>query len=147
MNVRWSLILDKGIFHFLKENKKTVGIALLLLFGVLLILFSAPRASEEKSSDTRTLAEYKAELEAELASICSDVRGVGACRVFVTFERGEQNSYKGSTLIESKPPKVQGVTVVCRGADASQVQSELTEMLSALFGIGANRIAILKLNS
>ena len=139
--------MDKGIFHFLKKNKKAAGIILLLMLGVLLIVFSSPRKSEEKQVETLTLEEYKTELEGELASICSAVRGVGACRVFVTFERGEQNTYKGSTLIESKPPKVLGVTVICKGADSSEVQSALVEMLSALFGIGSNRIAILKLNS
>lgn len=133
--------------HYIRENKKAAGIILLLLLGVFLIIFSAPRGKSEDTGGVMTLAEYKAALEEELASICSDVRGVGACRVIVTFERGEQNSYKGSVLIESKPPKVQGVTVICRGADEIRVRSELTEMLTALFGIGSNRVAILKLNS
>ena len=132
---------------FLKKNKRGVIIIALLVLGALLLFGSSGRGGTGDDTGEMTLDEYKAALEAELASICSDVRGVGACRVFVTFERGEQNSYKGSVLIESKPPKVQGVTVVCRGADTARVRSEITEMICALFGIGANRVAVLKLNS
>ncbi|MBO7304488.1 MAG: hypothetical protein J6V09_04640 [Clostridia bacterium] len=139
--------MDNGIFRFLKENKKVAGIVLLLVFGVMLILFSSPKKEAAVDEKDLSLGEYKEMLEAELASMCSDVQGVGACRVFVTFERGEQNSYKGSALIESKPPKVDGVTVICKGADSVRVRGELTDMLSALFGIGSHRIAILKLNS
>ena len=139
--------MDKGIAALLKKNKKGVIVIALLLLGALLLFASSAKSGGDGGEKEMTLDEYKAALEAELASICSDVRGVGACRVFITFERGEQNSYKGSVLIESKPPKVQGVTVVCRGADTARVRSEITEMICALFGIGANRVAVLKLNS
>ena len=61
----------------------------------------------------------------------------------VTFSRGEENTYKGSKLTESRPPEVLGVTVVCDGGDNATVRARLTEMLSALFGIGSNRIAVL----
>ena len=94
-----------------------------------------------------TLDEYKELLEAEIESLCSDVSGVGRCRVFITFERGVQDTYKGSNIIESKPPKVLGVTVVCTGGDSDAVKSSVTEMISALFDIGYNRVAVLKLNS
>jgi stage III sporulation protein AG len=55
--------------------------------------------------------------------------------------------YKGSSVVERKPPKVKGVTIACRGADSDGVRSQLTEMMTALFDIGSNRVAILKLNS
>ena len=87
-----------------------------------------------------------AAVEEELADMCSSVSGVGRCKVTVTFERGEERVYKGSLLIESKPPKVLGVTVVCKGADSDLVRAEIVGMMSALFDIGANRIAVLKLN-
>ncbi len=120
----------------------------MIAIGIILIFVSSSFGkSEDKSADGITLDEYKIRLEEEIASICSDVSGVGKCRVFITLERGEQNVYKGSSVIETKPPKVLGVTVVCRGADSDYVRAELTDMITALFDIGSNRVAILKLNS
>ena len=130
------------------KNKKRLRTAILLCaLGIMLIAFSAATSSGGESAGGETLEEYKKTLEAELCELCTSVRGVGKCKVMVTFERGEENTYKGSTLIESKPPRVMGVSVVCRGADSDSVRRELTDMLSALFDIGSNRISVLKLNS
>ena len=123
--------------------------ALLILLGLILILSSSfsEDAKNENRNEIITLDEYKQRLEEEIRELCSSVDGVGKCRVTVTFERGEQNVYKGSSVIETKPPKVQGISVVCRGADSDRVRIQLTELLTALFDIGSNRVAILKLNS
>ena len=137
-----------GAMDFIKKNKKALGVVLLLLLGIFLLIFSSIDPSlSEGSESVGSLEEYKSRLEAELGELCSSVNGVGRCRVTVTFERGEERVYKGSTLIESKPPKVMGVTVVCKGADSDLVRAELVSMMSALFDIGSNRIAVLKLNS
>ena len=107
---------------------------------------SKNKSSDEENSDI-TLDEYREILEQELASLCSGVEGVGKCRVFITFDKGAQNTYKGSSLIETKPPHVSGVTVVCHGGESDKVKGALTQMITALFGIGSNRVAILKLNA
>lgn len=136
----------KDLIELFKKRKRLCVSVLLILLGVVLIALSSVNtggASEEKIS----LSEYKKTLEAELEELCSSVRGVGKCRVMVTFERGEENTYKGSSLIETKPPRVLGVSIVCKGADSDSVRAELFEMVGALFDIGSNRISILKLNS
>lgn len=134
--------------EYIVSNKKTVLLILLFLFGILMLTFSSSFFSQkEEAKDTLELMEYKKNLEEELSEICSSVRGVGKCRVMVTFERGEEKVYKGSSLIESRPPKVMGVTVVCRGADSDAVRSEIVDMMVALFDIGANRVSVLKFNS
>jgi stage III sporulation protein AG len=143
--------LDKDFFAFLK-NKRYLKILLIALIGIGLIIASSLAENKKSAShgavaDEISLDEYRARLESEVAELCSSVSGVGKCRVFITFERGEQNTYKGTSVIETKPPRVLGVSVVCRGADSDSVRAELVDMLSALFDIGANRIAILKLNS
>ena len=139
--------MNNGFFSFIKDNKRIFKIGVFILIGLVLI-FSAQHTSAKKTeSGEMTLDEYRASLEEQLCELCRSVEGVGKCRVFITLERGEQNSYKGSQLMETKPPRVLGVTVVCRGADSDYVRSELTEMLCALFDIGANRVAVLKLNS
>jgi hypothetical protein len=139
--------LNKGVISFFKENKRARLFLLLLIIGIGLMLISSLFGEEKEAPRAESLDEYRVRLESELADICSRVEGVGKCRVFVTFERGAQSSYKGSLLLESKPPRVLGVTVICRGADSDYVRGELVAMLTALFDIGTNRIAVLKLNS
>ena len=119
-----------------------------LIIGVVLLFISSStgKRAESVGSESESLTEYKKQLESEIASLCSDVDGVGKCRVFITFERGEQNEYKGSQVIETRPPRILGITVICRGAESDTVRRELTDMLTALFGIGSNRVAVLKLN-
>ncbi len=132
------------IFSFLKKNWK---LSLIVLVGIFLVVISSVGGTNTKQKEEITLDEYRTELEGRVGAMCSSVSGVGKCKVLITFERGEQSTYKGSALLEVKPPRVLGVTVVCRGAESDRVRADLTEMLSALFDIGANRIAILKLNS
>ncbi len=119
----------------------------MIALGIALILLSSSLGTEPKeNSKVLTLEEYKEKLEAELIDLCQDVDGVGRCKVFVTFERGEQNTYKSGVVVENKPPKVMGVTVICQGADSNYVKNELVDMITALFDIGSNRVAVLKLN-
>ena len=133
-------------FKIFKDKKKLSAVIILLAVGIMLVAVSG--ASEESGGKQEiSLAEYKAELEEELENMCSSIKGVGKCRVMLTFERGEENTYKGSSLVESKPPRVLGVSVVCRGADSPETRRALVDMLSALFDIGTNRISVLKLNS
>ena len=137
-----------GVRDYFAKNKRSAVVLFLLILGILMLVFSSSLGVEEEKKETEeSLGEYKQKLESELADICSSVKGVGKCRVSVSFERGEERVYKGSALIESKPPKVMGVTVVCRGADSDAVRAEIVGMMSALFDIGTNRIAVLKLNS
>lgn len=141
--------LGSSFFETLKRNKKFVAVALIAVLGILLIIISSSHsdgeASHEKTEET-SLEEYKRNMESEIESLCSAVEGVGKCRVFITFERGEETIYKGSSVIEIKPPKVKGVMIACRGAEKDNVRGALTDMMTALFDIGSNRVAILKLN-
>ena len=133
------------IIGFLKERKKLVLIILLILVAFILVISSGTKNADADSTE-ESLSEYKKELEEELSELCSRVDGAGKCYVTLTLERGEQKSYKGSQLTETKPPRVLGVTVVCRGAESDRVRSDLTEMMCALFDIGSNRVAVLKLS-
>ena len=131
------------------KNKKLLLVALIAVVGILLITLSSHGESGDSDSLQRdiSLEEYKLNMEKEISSLCSSVSGVGRCCVYITFERGEETVYKGSSVVETKPPKVKGVMIACRGADDDGVRSQLTDMMTALFDIGSNRVAILKLNS
>ena len=135
------MILLNKIIEAFKGKKKIALILLLVSLGLMLIAISSMDAGLE--ADSNDLSEYKEALEKRLEKLCSEVDGVGKCTVMVTFSRGEENTYKGSQLTESKPPEVLGVTVVCDGGDSAQVKARISQMLCALFDIGANRVAVL----
>ena len=117
-----------GMLTFIKGKRSLLLIAALLLLGVLLI-FASP---EETKAD-------EGDIEARLEELCSSLSGVGSCRVMVTYNVvGKSYASEGRKVVES-------VTVVCKGADRVGVRSELTSMLSSLFGIGTNRIHISKM--
>ena len=139
--------LAEKIKSVLGNRRTTVIILAMVAVGVLLLSVPSADTAENSTVATDDLAEYKLRLENELADTCSSVAGVGRCRIMITFERGAENVYKGSQLVESSPPQVSGVTVVCDGGASSAVKSTLTEMISALFGIGKNRIAVLELKN
>ena len=139
--------MDSGLLSFIKGNKMLWRVGLFIALGIALIIISSAfdvNASSVQEADS--LDEYKEKLEERLAELCSEVEGVGKCRVLLTFERGEQSTYKNGVIIENKPPKVMGVTIVCQGADYDYVRRELTDMATALFDIGSNHVSILKLN-
>ena len=139
-------LLDKLKILF-KEKYRLIFVVLVAAVGVALVLFSLGGAKEEETEkSSQSLAEYKAELEKELESACSSIRGVGRCEVIVTFSRGAENTYKGTNLIESKPPEVMGVSVICEGADSDEVRAGIVGMMSSLFSIGTNRVSVMKLN-
>lgn len=131
-----------SLLKFIKENKLSVFVFVLLFAALALLSLGS---NEAESSEGTTLYEYELRLEKELSELCSSIDGVGKCRVKITFETGEENLYRGSALIETKPPRVLGVSVVCQGGERASVRQELTELFSSLFGIGTNRIKISKL--
>ena len=133
-------LVDRLILFF-KEKRKIALILILASVGLMLVAISS--VGTETAAEGDGLGEYKAELEKSLEKLCSEVDGVGRCSVMVSFSRGEENTYKGSQLTESKPPRVLGVTVVCDGGDSATVKAPLSQMLCALFDIGTNRVAVL----
>ena len=136
-----ALVDIKRIKDLLGSNKKKFIPLLLALIGVLLIV--CPTA-KDKGSDTE-LSEYKRELESELEDVLSRVEGVGRCCVTLTFAEGESAEYKGSKIISTSPPRVMGVSVVCEGGGSAGVSERISELLCALFDIGANRVSVLKM--
>ena len=69
------------------------------------------------------------DLEERTAELCSQVSGVGECRVMITYRDDE----------------VFAVAVLCDGADNIEVKHNLTSLISSLYGIGAHRVEILSL--
>ena len=135
-------------------------IALLLLLGAFLVLlsFSSGKEKSEEKETAFELAAYKEQLEAEVAALCAEVRGVGEVTVSLYFEMGEEYVYASDTtasggsdyvlssgdglLLSVKLPPVSGITVVCDGGSDPTIQRTLTAILTSHFGLGANRVSV-----
>ena len=137
--MRSRLKSDNVFLSFWKSDKGKRGWLLLLALGVLLLIFGG-RSTAGKAPGEETDAE--AALCQEVETLCSSVRGVGKCRVMLTFARGETREYRGTAVVSVTPPQVCAAVIVCEGGDSPAVQKELTDLLCAAFDIGANRVRV-----
>ena len=118
---------------------------LLLALAGILLLFSGsgnPFSRGEKTDAATDPAAYRRALESELATLCAEVRGVGRVSVMITLAEGEKTTYSGSKTASVSPPAVLGAALVCDGGGDAEVKAELTRLVSALLGIGANRVTV-----
>ena len=134
-----------ALLEFLKRTPGIARMGVIFVLGVALLLFAAGAKKETAQSEETELSAYGEALEQRLEALCSQAEGVGRAEVMVTFESGALAEYQGSTQIATHPPKVRGVTVLCTGGGSAEVRASLSEMLSALLGIGASRICVLPL--
>ena len=108
----------KVFFEFLK-TKRASPMLLLPILALSLLLIGGTGQKTEAPKD----------LEEKTAELCSQVSGVGECRVMITYRDDE----------------VFAVAVLCDGADNIEVKHNLVSLISSLYGIGAHRVEILSL--
>ncbi len=168
----------KGTVGQMKKSGRLWIVVLGAILGLGLLVmgsFDLPFGKGEQKAEAATgdeqaqLQAYKQQLSSEIASLCSEVRGVGRVQVMVTLSGGYEYVYardvqsktggesytweetyvligSGSAqsplLLMKKQPSVAGVGIVCQGGADPAVQNELTALVSAAFGIGANKIHV-----
>ena len=158
-----------------KSGKLTVALLGVALGVVLLILGNArltgrgeqesAQASPAEGEITRSVEQYREDLETRIKAICGQVAGVGAVDVIVTLEGGYEYVYAtdkkpsagGESLtyvtvgsgekeslvyVTERAPAVVGVGVVCTGGSDATVKREVTALLSAALGVGSNKIYV-----
>ena len=136
------------------------GIRLLVavgMAGILLILLSEllPSGKDgEADQGGDTVAEQTLLLEQRLEKIVSGIDGTGRCRVMVTLENGVKYVYAdvagtagmtgrdAGALVTELQPTVKGVAVVCEGGNDEGVRRRVTEAVTAVLHITANRVCV-----
>ena len=116
-----------------------------------------------------TIDEVEKKLESKLEELISSMSGVGDVNVIVTVASSDEYIFAENVKIETdndsaltdrniiisgnkegdgvveksvKNPDVLGVAVVCQGADNLIVKSEITNLVTSLFGIGIDRVYV-----
>lgn len=136
---------DSPFLSFIKNHKGLWKILLLLLAGILFLWFARGTEGGTPTADTAPAGDACRTMTEEATALCSSVEGVGRCAVLLTFSRGEVTEYQGSRVVSVTPPQVSAVTVVCEGGDLPEVRATLISMLSSLYGIGTNRVSVVRM--
>lgn len=144
---------DGILLKYFKNMKGKWTLLALGILGVALLLFGGGMFPE-KEAERADSEDYRSTLSAEITALCREVRGVGEVTVLLTLEAGESYSYAENAsggyisaggdglLLESRPPRVAGVAVVCDGGADPAVREELSALLSAALGIGTHKVKI-----
>lgn len=145
---------------------------LIILAGVILLALPVGGKEEEAKEGCSTPAETfdLAETEARLSQALSKIKGAGEVTVVLTVEHGPRrvlaedisrdsadggkstqtvvisqgSGQQEAVTVQEVSPRYQGAFLVCEGAGDPEVRLELTQAVSALTGLGADKISISK---
>ncbi len=159
-------------FPPMMEKYRTFLIVIMIGLLLMLIPTSCEQGSELDSSQTEP--EFSVEsVQKEIEAMLAKSEGVGRVKVMLTLKSSIEHIYAEESqitrnheetdsdrkpsiisdgsgkeipvLIKQMYPEFLGATVVCDGAEHIKVRTFITEMIYALTGITADRIAIIKM--
>ncbi|MBE7088185.1 MAG: hypothetical protein E7370_01480 [Clostridiales bacterium] len=112
------------LIDYAKKNK-TIIIVVIILFALILALYYI----NTKSSSSQTAGDFtqKTQTEIKLASILSNIKGVGQSDVMIN---------------EGEDGEICGVVIVCTGADNIMVRNDILNAVSTALKVEKNLIAI-----
>ena len=155
--------------------KKYKYVALVLLLGIALLMLpeskeKKPETKQVQSDD----ASYAQSMQERLAQMLTQIEGAGRVEVMLSLAYGTRTEYQSDihrdvdgertneehkTVILSEGsaydkaavsavryPQFQGAVVVCQGADRPSVRLDIIHAVSALTGLGSDRITVVKMN-
>lgn len=152
---------------WLKKYKYVIAV---LLIGAVFILWPTETDQHEPvilSTESNILT-----TEEKLRQVLSSISGAGKVQVMLSVKTGEEvvyqtdDRYTSEGAVDSSdtvtvtdenrvqsglvckviPPTYQGAVVVCEGADRPQVRLAVIDAVSKVTGLGADKIAVLKMN-
>lgn len=148
-----------------------LGLVCILLILLSELLPQGSAAKKQQVKEENLYAEYIASLEERTESLLSSIQGAGRCKVMITLkdtpesvyaknsqENGGDGSYSQSyeyvlydgqdgetpVLVKQYFPAVQGVAVVCDGADSTVVRENIINSIASLYNISVSKISVSK---
>ena len=170
MKFQWKLP-EGAVWKALDQYKYVL---IVIVAGIILLLWPSGERKQDTGSDGTSDVRETFDLEAleeKLSKTLSKVEGAGEVTVTLTVKRGMEQvlasdrttsvSERGSSVEEStvlvnsgggqdtvlitqKYPTFQGALVVCEGGDNVEIRLLLTQAVSALTGLGTDRITVCK---
>jgi hypothetical protein len=118
----------KKLTEYIKENKKVIVVIALIILLVLIVVIINNQTSEEQT--VTTFSSTQTTTEKKLSELLSNISGVGKAQVMIT--EGEEN--------------IEGVVIVCEGANNIMTRSDILNAVSTALNIQKNIIAIYAMN-
>lgn len=166
--MKWSV--PKDLERWKEWLKKYQTVFLVLAAGLVLLALPTGTAGEREADSENSAVQESFDLEEfeeKLARILSQVEGAGETEVVLTLKSGSRQvlaqdveqdgsrtsrttvtvgggSEKQVVALQTVSPQFQGAVVVCPGGDDPQVRLRLSQAVSALTGLGSDRISICK---
>ncbi len=163
--------MEKIQWNKFLQNKHILRIGIILFTGILLLVLGGTPKKENASNQDTQLPDGQpyAETERRLERILSEIKGVGAVRVMITYDGTGQREYltdvsrsqqreenksnmsenytavlpKDNPVIEKEVyPKVRGVVAVCEGADNTAVREQVFMAIKAALDVEEHRIGV-----
>lgn len=144
--------------------------ALLLALGAVLLAWpSGERKTEAADAQTASFETQTQDDEARLRALLQSVEGVGRVEVMLTCGESEtlvfqtdtrqsqdtreettvfstgQSSQKTPVAVKTVKPPWRGAVIVCDGAQRASVRLAVIEAVSALTGLGSDKISVIKM--
>lgn len=168
--LKWKKLLVEHIFKYKYVLLIVLAGILLLLLPP---LWGEKESVEDTGSQQEQNSTFStAELEDRLERILSQIQGVGEAQVVLTLKSGPQDilaqnvdtavddrgtqselasvilsqgsGREEAVVVQQLSPQYQGALVVCSGGDDPETRLRLVEAVSALTGLGADKISICK---
>ena len=105
---------------------------IIALLGVMLLVVAIPSNPKEVNSVIQTDNSDMSEEEVKLKETLEQIEGVGRTTVMITRDGANGTA---------------GVLIVTEGADNTMVKQQISEAVSALFGIEMHKIIIVKMSA
>ena len=105
---------------------------IIALLGVMLLVVAIPSNPKEVNSVIQTDNSDMSEEEVKLKETLEQIEGVGRTTVMITRDGANGTA---------------GVLIVTEGADNTMVKQQISEAVSALFGIEMHKILIVKMSA
>ena len=156
MNVNDVKVKMNKAIEFLEKYKFAL---IILVIGLVLLSLPTSKKTEEKAIITKTEQLPEDQLEEKLQRVLQQIDGAGRVEVVLTVKESQQKVLASDeTETESKTVTVQsgdgtetvtvkslypvyrGALVVCDGADDPQVKLDIVSSVSALTGLGTDKI-------
>lgn len=166
--------IKEKLAEFIKSNSKIRILIIIAFVGILLIMLSEfiPTNTKVTQVNDNLKESYVDSLEKETERLISSIYGAGKCKVMITIKSTNetvyaQNSeissnsgnysrkyeyvfYDGNNgdepvLIKEYMPQIQGVAIVCEGANNPDVAESIISAISSLFNLSSSKISISKL--
>ena len=151
-----------------KVGKKFTPMLLVLVVGMILLVLPEEAQKPSRIEGNSQSQDFELEhFEEKLERILSQVEGAGETRVVLTLDTGvrrilAQDQKRGTggeeshqvvtigkgsgeqevVALQTMSPNFRGAMIVCPGGDDPQVRLKLIQAVTALTGLGADRIAV-----